>query len=211
MLRAGRFLEDRVRYLDAGSLYRKVASRSEGSSIAARALLGQARLARFQKEWKTARKIHRDLRKLNEKNRYHLGDSIALEEVQVLLQEGNAKEARKISDAAIKTYPKSKWIGRLHFLSGMASVLLDELEWANFHWGWVFKNRPDDRFFQACKFSFSIFNCGIYYPDGRLMRFEGEPTVEKILNAMRRCLIRAPRPQAWKDYERLKDQFWKED
>jgi tetratricopeptide (TPR) repeat protein len=142
----GRLLEELGRYEEARRAYGIAVVTGDMDAI-----LAYARIARYERDWKShAAAIGWVLEReaaakgLLDQDR----TPVVLERAYADVARGDYAGARKRLVETIKAQPAWPRVAELHFLAGVCAWFLHEKDWAHFHWVWIVKNRPDDRFFR---------------------------------------------------------------
>lgn len=193
ILAAARVYEELGKYDEAVEQYAK--------TNRAKALLAQARIARYRENWKDAQALLEELSK-RKGAKGAMKAKIAMEVGYALLADKKYDEARKVLVEAAKAHPKCGVIGELHYYAGIASWKLDRKEWAHFHWYHIIEKLPEDRHYQRAFISVAI--NAIPFPFAELPdeRRGGMVTHDSANKA---------RAKAKADYDRLKDEFAADD
>ncbi len=148
--KAGRLFEELGKYKKARKFYNRITGEDQTSANGAGAELALARMARYEKDWDTAKKHLEKCRTANKNNKYDLADNIAMEKAYRLLDEEKHEEARSLLVDTIQNHPDSERMGELQFYAGVANFFLDNRKWANYHWVWVMENIPRDFNYMKC-------------------------------------------------------------
>ncbi len=156
--------------------------------------LGLARIARYEKQWDEA---ERRLSALTGKKGFEA--DLAMERAYSMLAKKDYAKAKATLVEAIKAYPRAKRLGELHFYAGVANFFLDQRDWANFHWGWVMENLPEDYNYMRCYFAASA--DAMPYPNPELGGYRSKGGMVTHDSANR------ARAKAMEDYQRLKGEF----
>lgn len=173
---AGRLLEQLGRYGEAKLRYAK-----------ARADLPLARIARFERDWKTAEK---HLARLQTPD-------VPIERAYRLIAERKYKQTLTLLERAIQSHPKSKRLAEMRFYAGVACWFLRKRDRAYYHWCWVVENLPRDHMTRRCYIAAAAE--GMPYKNPELGGFRSNDVggmIEKIQAAYAR---------AKKTYEKIKN------
>ncbi len=204
---AARIQEELGEYKDARRLYAAVA---EATGVAAQdsvsASLALARIERYSKNWKLAETHLDGLDKKwsDAKSRpAKLNAELAMERAYSLLSAKSYDAARKLLVDAIKANPTHNRVPEMHYYAGLASYKRKRKEWANFHWGWVMANAPDDRHYMRAYSAATNEASPFPNPDLDEGAFKSGGITQDSADAAR--------AKVTKEYERLKDAFSQDD
>ncbi len=181
-----RLLDELGRYDDADKLYAK-----NGNAIA------RARLARYRQDWKTQQALLAPLRA----GKKHAAP-VAVEDGYRLTDQKKWAAARKMLEPAAKAHEATRFSAELHFLAGKACYHLDAMSWANFHFGWILKNRPNDRLVRRAWTAAS--DTGSPYPNAELQKKSADRR-----NMCSPQMLASAVQRAMRDYDRHAPE-WKE-
>ena len=204
---AARINEELGEYKDALRLYAAIV---ESAGLAAEdsvsATLALARIERYSKNWKLAEVWldFLDKKWSNPKSRPTTLDAeLAMERAYSLLAAKNYDAARKLLVVAIKADPTHDRVPEMHYYAGLASYKLKRKEWANFHWGWVMVNAPDDRHYMRAYSAATNEASPFPNPDLDEGTFKSDGITQDSADAARAKVVA--------EYERLKDTFANDD
>ncbi len=165
------------------------------SQAGANARLALARFARFDGKWDDAKPLLAAIETANKGNRFKLADDVAMEQAHALLANKEYAQARKLLDGAIKASPRADRMGEMHFYCGVACFMLEQRDWANFHWCWVMSNIPSDLHYMRCFMAATA--DAMPYPNLELGGYRGKS------NSISLALADAARVKAMEDFKKL--------
>ena len=144
---AATLLEELGEYKKAKAYYRGMATAKGDSEAACEARLALLRIARYQKRWKEHTKQEERLRKLDTGGEHAV--DLTMERAHRLLAKKKYQKARDLLQPLSRTTAatSSPRLAEIHFHAGVACWFLKDRDWAKFHWCWIVKQLPEDRFY----------------------------------------------------------------